>query len=404
MINPRLNIVVNTSITLNWQFIKNDILKNVYQLVKVEIYSDYDAAVISDHDYLVETITTILNPSIGIYQYSVSPLANAKTYYDKVYYKELVDSNEQFIINSFLVAEEGAFNREEMRLGFAFNHPDTQANNGWRAIITPDELRFNYAFGNELIAPNAQTITDDTLKWYIDNAVAMLERDLKVTLRKKRIMARPVNGQTRSDLTNLTEYVDFEYEEPYDFDAKVMQEYIYIKLRKRPLLSVQQVIWKDVAGGTIIDLSSWMRINYEKGSLQFFPNAGGLANLPLSIGNSSIGLWNAISYRGRYPDAFYIDYYAGFNSAAQLRAKHSELFQITGMLAAVNLLNDLGLGKSPGIASSSVSLAGISESFSTTQSAENSLYGATIRYYRETLKQFYKMNGNKYSGLLLGSL
>ena len=92
----------------------------------------------------------------------------------------------------------------EVRKGFSFCNPDTTANNGWGAIVTPDELRYTYAFGNDLVAPNGQTITDCTLQWYIDQAVANVERDLNVTLIKKQFRHTPINKDgtfvSRSDL------------------------------------------------------------------------------------------------------------------------------------------------------------------------------------------------------------
>ena len=108
--------------------------------------------------------------------------------------------------------------------------------------------------------------------------------------------------------------------------------------------------------------------------------------------------------RRRYPDAFFIDYTTGYESVKEFHARSRELFQVIGMVSAINLLNDYGDGRSPGLASSSISLAGISESYATTQSATNALYGARILNFEKQLKAFYKENKNKYSGLLFGVL
>lgn len=409
----------------------------------------------------------------------------------------------------------------EVRKGFGFNNPDLCANNGWGAIITPDELRYIYAWGNPLVAPNADTYTDEMLQWYIDNAVRFCERDLNVDIIKKRYRYRPIlfdhqrdfdtdsfeesyakkigcvnlrNGAnlttaykiklsidkttfveidvaggtpgiktidqivnnintgfgstiaykynddylmirsntklsnsflefippSSNDCLNLilglsistsyhyifqgwVEDRDFFWEEPYDFSRQEFQNFIFLKLRQRPLLKLWKVDFRDVAGGKVADITNWVKPNYRKGSLQFFPNTGALANLPLYAG-ASFPIANAYQAIGNYPDSFFIDYDAGFESSLEFRAQWTELCGIIGMLAAINLLNDYGDGKAAAIASSSIGLSGVSESYSTTQSATNAMYGARIISYRNELKRFYKENRNKYAGLLIGAL
>ncbi len=295
----------------------------------------------------------------------------------------------------------------ETRKGFAFGRPDTTSDHhapGFGLIITPDELRYVYGFGNELTAPNCDTITDETLQWYVDNALASVERDLNVKIAARKYFFRDA-VKPRDDIPdNLRPDIDFEFEEPSDFFPKYFKEYIYIKMRRRPILTVGRAEFRDLAGGLIIDLVEFgMKINYERGSIQFFPNSGTLATLPLFVG-ASYPLFQYSSSRGEYPDAYFIDYEAGFKNVLGFRRKWGELVNIIGMLAAIYMLNDYGDGKSPGIASSSISLSGISESFSTTQSATNALYGARILNYTNQIKAFYAASRSKYSGILLGAL
>jgi len=290
----------------------------------------------------------------------------------------------------------------ECRKGYAFNDPDLVSNGGWGAIITPDELRYVYSFGNELVAPNSQVITDDTLKWYIDNAVDACERDLNVKLLKRIYKYRPAFGVVRDDLSG-EEGIDYEWDEPYDFNRKEFNEYIFIKLRHRPVINVQNVKFNDVASNQILDITNWVKINHEKGSLQFFPNQGSLESLPIFLGQTFLAttFGAGVEY---YPDAFSVDFTSGFETVRHLRKKWKEMFSIIGMLAAINLLNDYGDGRAAAIASSSIGLAGVSESYSTTMSATNALFGARIISYREELKRFYKANKNKYGGVLFTAL
>jgi hypothetical protein len=293
----------------------------------------------------------------------------------------------------------------DTRKGFAFKNPDITANDGWGAIITPDELRYIYGFGNDLVAPNSASITDDVLEcFYIRNAIANVERDLNVKFQKRVYKHRDIPGQAARDLSGYgTLYEDYEWEEPYDFSAKEYQEYIFIKLRKKPILSVESASFRDVSGGLITDLMQWIRINHMKGSVEFFPNEGSFALYAGAIGKIPL-VRSVLEGRGRYPDAYFIDYTAGFESVEAFRKTWPELTQIVGQLAAINMLNDYGDGKTPGLASSSIGLAGISESFGTTQSATNALFGARILQFEKQIKNFYDNNKLKYAGMRLGAL
>jgi len=373
----------------------------------------------------------------------------------------------------------------DLRKGYAFKNPDIAANSGWGAILTPDELRYVYAFGQGLTAPNAQVITDDTLQWYIDNAVGSVETDLRIKLIKRIYKARPsVHNVARTDadftsgseatiigtvdisrsinlstnfnlkiavdkgtyitvdckgatpaattlaeiiakintalgatiataydnkylkLTSTTEgetsYIeleapsgndatliimgltidsgykyeyrgwveglDFEWDEGYDFDRKQFAEFMWIKLRNRPVISLEKVEWKDVAGNLMADITKWAKVNYEKGSIQFFPSAGSLQTLPVYLGQT-FSISKFLATVEHYPDAYFVDYTAGLASAEHVRKKWPELFTVAGKLAAINLLAAFGDGRSAAIGSSSIGLSGISESYSTTMSA-----------------------------------
>jgi len=404
MSSERLTGTVNLTTTLQYQFRKWGDAYDANSITNVRIYPTYNDAV--NETNIIETITTISKIGTGLYEYDVAPISNAGIYYDKITLVPDAGEDPWTDISSFTIADTGIAPSGETRKGYAFNNPDFTSKGNWGAIIHPDELRYVYAFGNELVAPNFQTITDETLWWYIDNAVASLEKDLNVTIMKRIYRYRPAPDEDRTtELASLgTAGIDYEWTEPYDYDVRLVRQYMYIKLRKRPIISLDKALWRDPTGGNVADILSWAKINYEKGSLEFFPSAGSLASLPLSYG-LGMGLLTRTS-RGnqRYPDAFFLDYTVGLESVKHLKKKWPELFAVVGMLSAINLLNDYGDGRSPGLASSSVSLAGISESFSTTQSATNALFGARILNFEKQLKLFYKNNKNKYSGLLIGSL
>jgi len=289
----------------------------------------------------------------------------------------------------------------ETRKGFAFNNPDVAANGGWGAIITPDELRYVYNFGLPLTAPTGQVMTDETLQWYIDMAVKNVEMDLNFTMIKKQIRYRQPHLAPARTLPGVEE-IDYEWEDPYDFDPEQFRKYIHIQLRRCPVISVQEVSFKNVIGQEITNITSWIKINHDYGTLEFYPSQGAFAAIPFFA--SPVFPNIAYQFAGEFPDAFFIDYIAGFNSAAILRKRYTELFNIVGILASINMMLDFGEGRSSALASSSVGLAGISESYSTTMSAENTLMGAKIVMLRKILHEFYASNRYKYGGLIFGAI
>lgn len=390
----------------------------------------------------------------------------------------------------------------ETRTGFAFENPNHKANDGWGEILSADELRYVYAFGSPLVAPDGQTIPDTTLRWYINNAIGWVERDLDYSLMKKQWRHRPpkhliprddfadldalslkyepgagagtaatiqvaggvlsttITGEagdnlsidladyssmwrlveaitsvsttgtytavlvgrqdvtptqlkdvTATDLFNVAatvqataeEFVDFYWDDAYDYDRTQYQNFVYIKLNHGPVISVQSVEFRDPTGGLIIDLTEDCKPNFDMGSIEFYPSHGLISAFPQFYTPYGHRLLTG-AYGEAFPDAFFIDYQTGFPSAKAARHRVPELFEVVGKLAAINLLADYGDGRTAALASSSVGLSGLSESISTTLSATSAMFGARIKQYYEDLKRFYDQNKNKYRGILLAAL
>lgn len=102
-----------------------------------------------------------------------------------------------------------------------------------------------------------------------------------------------------------------------------------------------------------------------------------------------------------YPDAYHIDYTTGFKNAELIP---DDLRDIIGKIATLKMLNVIGDGLLAGFSSSSLSLDGMSESFSSTQSATSAYYGARIKVYQDEIKEYIDENRNKYGNFRLGSI
>jgi hypothetical protein len=80
------------------------------------------------------------------------------------------------------------------------------------------------------------------------------------------------------------------------------------------------------------------------------------------------------------------------------------LREVIGKIAAVSLLNAIGRGLMSGFSSSSLSMDGVSESFSSTQSATSAYYGADIKEYKDDIANYIAKNKMKFGHVVMGSL
>ena len=94
------------------------------------------------------------------------------------------------------------------------------------------------------------------------------------------------------------------------------------------------------------------------------------------------------------PHLFYsVDYEAGFETSDDVPA---DLRHMIGKMAAISLLNVIGDGLMSGFSSSSLSMDGVSESFSSTQSATSAYFGARIAVYQKEVQEYIAQNKYKF--------
>jgi hypothetical protein len=218
-----------------------------------------------------------------------------------------------------------------------------------------------------------------------------MERRLNITIKKKRIACEP---QRRG----LEPGVDYDEEEScYPLRRERIQRSGMITTRKRPVLSIgrldllarKQKI-RSLLGNSTLDKT--------KGLIRFFDR-------PLRPSESIRALQNSVLPYGAdtyNSQLFYaIDYVAGFESSD---AVPKDLRAAIGKMCAIELLNIIGDGILAGFSSSSLSMDGVSESFSSTQSATSATYGARIKAYTEELDDYIKANKLKFGHTVLGTL
>jgi|WetSurMetagenome_2_1015567.scaffolds.fasta_scaffold01018_4 hypothetical protein len=305
----------------------------------------------------------------------------------------------------------------EVRTGFAFNNPDISNNYlapGWGLLVTADELRYNQLFGNPLIAvADSMAITDDQLNDYVRVAIRYMEVELNIDILPRRIRYNDQideNGNKidreldDSDFTSrmtrkqLSELYIREPGYPYRVIAARLE--CRLKLRRRPVRDLLTAKFIDpYYGNVIVDL---MPYRYVKdgfmGVCYFRPRYLSARS------NTYQYIWQNYlfsPYNNDRQNIFLIDYETGYTNCQDVP---DEFRNIIEKLATLTLLNIYGDGKLAAVSSKSVSLNSVSESLSTTLSAENAAFGARIRIYKEEIKTWFAQNRAKYSRTLIGNL
>lgn len=291
----------------------------------------------------------------------------------------------------------------ENRIGFSFNNPDLTSDHyapEWGLIVTPDELRYVILFGTRLTSSDqSQTYTDDMLQYYIDNAIGLIEADLQIDIYPRIVRHEDMidkdtgNRIPRSDIPED----EINVREPgYPYRSRLAKQYLYTALRRRPLQEVMTAKLYDPVMNQIIDMYKWRRERPGLQSVvQFIPNSigamAGSAAFPMMAGGIN-GFMVKYPF-DNYPNAIMIDYKTGWPNVKDVP---KDLVEIIRMIAGIMLLNDFGDGRSAAIGSQSTSLNSISESFSTTMSATNAMYGARIIQFQKQIKDWWNRNSSRY--------
>jgi len=254
------------------------------------------------------------------------------------------------------------------------------------SLITVKQLKERYLFGLlDVTDSEGNSISDETLQVYINNAVSMLEHYLDIAI------------MPRTDV------------EEKDYYANDYWDWGYFQLNHFPLLSIDKMeisYLKDNDGNDISIQEipkAWIHTNKDTGIVRLIPNNKFPANLQVgSGGNFFPELFRRHSH---VPQLWHITYTHGFAEGC-IPVLFNAAIGLTAAMYALSVAGNLVLGA--GIAGSSLSLDGLSQSIQTTPSAENSAYSATLKEYQarmfgatkddpnsiiRILKDFYKGQG-----------
>lgn len=225
-------------------------------------------------------------------------------------------------------------------------------------LVTVAQLRATWLFGVKIRdKETGADFSEDAYQNAIDTAIGLLETYLDISI-------SPIKG----------------YKEYKDYRINDYSEFGYFQLDNFPIEAVSNirlVYYRDDNGEVDEQQSlsiprSWWRVNSHDGIIRLVPNG----KMPGQLAYAAGGWWPEIFRMPMVPHAWEITYDYGFCSGMVPVLVN----QAISMLAAIICLITAGhLILGAGIAGTSISLDGLSQSISTTQSAENSGFSSTIK-------------------------
>lgn len=246
-------------------------------------------------------------------------------------------------------------------------------NTEFESIMTVEELKMLYLFGLDLTNDEGVPYPDSLYVHYILKGIDDLERNLDIRLLPQR------------------------FDERHDFYRRDYEHYMFLRLREYPIIQVDEIALDYPAGENIISFDkSWFRVDKDGGTVQVLPARGTFTQLLIT----AAGGFLPVVFGGSdfIPDIIKVVYFAGF----ELGKLPTNLKDMVGKYAAMGPLNIAGdLLGGAGIASQSIGIDGLSQSFNTTSSATNAGYGARlIRYDKEIKDQMPKLR-SYYKGITM---
>lgn len=239
--------------------------------------------------------------------------------------------------------------------GLVFNNNMTGKKS--EPLVTVAQLQATWLFGVKVRdRETGAAYSEDAYQNAIDTAVSMLEHYLDISI-------APVRNFLEYKDYRINDYAEWGYLQLDNFPVECINEIRLVYFRDEnaePL--VAQVI-----------PNAWLRLNNHDGIIRMIPNTKFPGNLQIDVNG---GFFPELLRSSMIPHAWEVNYNYGFCDGMVPVL----LNQAISMIAATIVLITAGhLILGAGIAGTSISLDGLSQSIQTTQSAENSGFSATIK-------------------------
>jgi hypothetical protein len=236
--------------------------------------------------------------------------------------------------------------------------------------ITPDWLKEAYLYRIP-IEFDQDKLSDDAIQFYIDSAISRSEILLGINVRKEVLE---------------NEQYDYRLEE-------WLSGFGFFQLNKRPLIKVNK-LRLNIITSTIDIPAEWIQIKKKNAQINLIPYYGILASA--NISNQILMFFPLLASANYVPQIVQISYEAGYEANDELPDLLTTLIAQNAAIGVLNVLGEIALGGQAALAGYSIGVDGLSQSVSTTASAENHAYSARIRMYEKeqieivkTLRQYY---------------
>lgn len=224
-------------------------------------------------------------------------------------------------------------------------------------LVTVAQLRDTYLFGVKTRdRETGAEFPEESYQNAIDTAVSLMEHFLDISI---------------APVRNYKEYKDYRLND--------YAEWGYIQLDNFPVECIncmRLVYFRDEDGEPIVAQeipTAWLRLNNHDGIVRMIPNTKFPGNLQIDANG---GFFPELLRSSMIPHAWEINYNYGFCSGMVPVL----INQAIAMIAAIIVFITSGhLVFGPGVAGTSISLDGLSQALSTTNSAENSAFSSTIK-------------------------
>ena len=370
----------------------NRISISVNKIVEVLAYYDVIKVYRADSENGTYSEITNINTRIPMiaetltYYYEDVP-GNVTHWYKTSYYHS---------VNAIESAKSAAMrgSSELERIGYSFRNYSAPPGE-WGTIMTPDDLRYTYMWGIDATAKDVaeSEMEDEQFQYFIDAATEDFEDYLTIKIKKRIFKTRPANTLIRSQDGVWRQGVDYtDEEDPYDFDPSHWGNYGFIQLRYTPVISIERAVLYSPVRSETLDLlnNGWVRLTKATGQIHLYPTG----NLPYGPFIAPSAVWRYFGVR--FPQGFEFDYTAGYENSDLVP---KGLRDVIGKWACTKALATVGDGLLAGFSSQSVSLDGLSESFSSTQSATSAYFGARILSYQREIKDWLERNRHKFGAI-----
>lgn len=239
----------------------------------------------------------------------------------------------------------------------------------FESIMSIQEFKEIYLWGEDsaFIEDNGKFQPDYTFAHFLRAGIDRVEKELDL-----RFLPTPI-----------VEKHDWEVEA---HGSSSRADGLYFHLEEFPVISVEKVTLELPGSAPYEYPADWLRVKEDTGDLYVVPS-GTLAPAAFGIG---MGAHRFV------PNAFRIEYTAGFG-LGQCPAAIKEAVGKESSRGPLNVGGDLVGGA--GLAGSSLSVDGLSQSVTTTNSSTNAGFGARIIQYDKELKAAYKKLRSYYKGV-----